>query len=224
MSADHIVVTLDSEGNISTYPLKQWLRQHPEENPQGMHPDQNTSHQLRRAMKKQGWGLEIGADEVLIVKPDGTGDTTYADQLVEIRDEQGGETELAKDESSEVTFGLEKDMQASLRLNIDELEEGLEIIDGGAERTTEAGRIDILCKDKNNKLVVIELKAGVATNRVVAQTLAYMAAVADMEKTEARGIIVAGDFSKRVVLAASAVPNLELVLYSIKFSFESIGH
>ena len=51
-------------------------------------------------------------------------------------------------------------MQKALRANIQQLELGLEIVDGGAERTVDAGRIDITAEDTNGRLVVIELKAG----------------------------------------------------------------
>jgi hypothetical protein len=40
-----------------------------------------------------------------------------------------------------------------------------------------------------------------------------MSAIAKTDKKPVRGIIIAGDFSERVVLAASAVPNLKLVKY-----------
>lgn len=49
-----------------------------------------------------------------------------------------------------------------------------------------------------------------------------MAAITDAEDKAVRGMIVAGDFSDRVVLAAKAVPNLDLVRYSFQFSFEKI--
>lgn len=50
-------------------------------------------------------------------------------------------TELA--EALETTFGLERDLQRALRNNIEQLERGLKIIDGGKERKVESGFIDI---------------------------------------------------------------------------------
>src|SRR5690554_2892188 len=58
------------------------------------------------------------------------------------RDESNTETDELI-EATEATFGLERDLQRALRLNIQQLELGLQIIDGGKERITEAGRIDI---------------------------------------------------------------------------------
>src|SRR5437879_2456948 len=37
-------------------------------------------------------------------------------------------------EAEEITFGLERDLQAALRANIHQLDHGLEIVDGGKER------------------------------------------------------------------------------------------
>jgi RecB family endonuclease NucS len=86
---------------------------------------------------------------------------------------------------------------------------------------TDAGRIDITAKDTSGRVVVVELKAGTASPEVVTQILAYMGAIAEVEKKPARGILVAGDFHKRVVLAARAVSTLDLKKYSIQFKFES---
>ena len=54
---------------------------------------------------------------------------------------------------------MERDLQAVLRIAIEQLEPGLTIIDDGAERSVESGFIDITARDASNT-VVIELKAG----------------------------------------------------------------
>ena len=68
------------------------------------------------------------------------------------RDEEsgGGNSEV---ESEEITdngrlIGLERDMQAALRSSIEQLEPGLEIIDGGAEHSVSSGFIDITAKGR----------------------------------------------------------------------------
>ena len=61
-------------------------------------------------------------------------------------------------------IGLERDMQASLRLVIGQLEPGMTIIDDGVERKVESGFIDITARDLGGMTVVIELKAGVPIN------------------------------------------------------------
>ena len=83
-------------------------------------------------------------------------------------------------------------------------------------------KIDITAKDKQETIVVIELKAGTAGPDSIAQVLAYMSSIHDVDKKPVRGILVAGDFHSRVKFAARAVPNLELKQYSFKFSFETV--
>jgi RecB family endonuclease NucS len=58
-----------------------------------------------------------------------------------------------------------------------------------------------------------------ASPAVVAQVLAYMGSVAETDKKPVRGIIVAGDFHKKVILASRAVQNLQLKKYSFQFKF-----
>jgi RecB family endonuclease NucS len=211
MAKPHLIVIKDPNNGILTHPLKSWLRQHPEHIPPSLDPDVNTSHELRRGLKKLGWELQITSNEVLIIQPDESGGTFYAEEFLDIKIDEDNDLSGAEDEDvSEVTFGLERDLQIALRANIEQLENGLKIVDGGVERITQAGRIDITAIDKEGNTVIIELKAGRAIPNVIAQVLSYMGAVGIESNTHVRGIIVAGDFSDRVILAVEAVPNLSL--------------
>jgi RecB family endonuclease NucS len=125
-------------------------------------------------------------------------------------------------EAYETTFSLERDLQKALRSNIEQLEKGLKVTDKGKEQITDAGRIDITAKDKQNNTVVIELKAGEAKPESVTQILAYMGVISK-KKQSVRGILVAGEFNDRVVFAANAVPNLQLKKYTFNFSFKSVS-
>ncbi len=49
----------------------------------------------------------------------------------------------------EATFGLERDLQKALRANLQQLEEGLYVADGGKEHVVPSGRIDLLGKDSH---------------------------------------------------------------------------
>ena len=219
----HLVVLKKADGKAEAHPLKEWLRQNPQYMPAGMDASENTSYQLQRALRKNGWELEELDDRVLVIKPGVDGDTSFANELL------GDDGELEENnlderigEAEEITFGLERDLQAVLRANIQQLELGLQITDGGKERVTDAGYIDITAKDAQGYTVVIELKAGTASPEAVAQVLAYMSAVGESDQGPVRGILVAGDFHKRVVLAARAVPALELKKYSFQFAFEPV--
>ena len=130
------------------------------------------------------------------------------------------EADEALAETGSRTFALERDLQNAIRTDIAQLELGLEIVDGGREARVEAGLIDVLAKDGHGVWTIIELKADVARPAVIAQTLAYMASIADERGGDVRGIIVAADFDQRVELAARAVPNLQLKRYRYRFEFE----
>ncbi len=106
--------------------------------------------------------------------------------------------------------GLERDLQAALRRAIEQLEPGLEVIDDGAERSVGSGFIDITARDAEGATVVIELKTGTARQGAVAQILSYMGDIADEEPDDrVRGILVAGDFDRKVRAAAASPVTLE---------------
>jgi len=109
------------------------------------------------------------------------------------------------------TFAMERDLQKALRANIAQLQPDLRIVDGGKERQTDAGNIDITAEDSTGTTVIIELKAGEAQPEALTQLLAYMGAV-DNSRT-VRGILIAGDFHQRLTYAARAIPNVTLRRY-----------
>jgi Endonuclease NucS len=127
----------------------------------------------------------------------------------------------AVDEAFKTTFGLERDLQDALRSNIEQLEPGLKIVDGGKEQIVPSGRIDITAKDKRGAMVVIELKAGEADRDAVGQLLSYMGDMVSDSSTPVRGILVARGFSTRAISAARATGNVELKRYTFRFMFES---
>jgi hypothetical protein len=120
------------------------------------------------------------------------------------------------------SISLERDLQATLRDSIAQLETGLTIIDDGAERSVDSGFIDITARDVNGVTVVIELKTGTANQRAIAQILSYMGDVLNEQDGEnVRGILVAADFDskKKAKSAVRVVPNLQLLRYKLEFTF-----
>lgn len=144
-------------------------------------------------------------------------------------DATAAETPSAGDVSAVVTdppvLSLERDLERALRANLAQIEPGLELADGGAQRAVPSGRIDILARDAAGRLVVIELKAVRAPRDAVAQVLAYMGDLqADGgEGAGVRGVLVAPDFDPRAISAARMVPALVLKRFSFQFSFETVG-
>lgn len=126
---------------------------------------------------------------------------------------------IAVVEETERLFSMERDLQTALRSSISQLEPGLTVIDGGAERAVPSGRIDILARDSAGATVVIELKAVKAPRDAVAQVLAYMGDLHDEANGRIRGLLIAPDFEPKAVAAARVVPGLKLIRYSFTFSF-----
>lgn len=84
-------------------------------------------------------------------------------------------------------------------------------------RTGKVGTIDLLCRDRAQTLVVVELKKPKASDRsVVAQTSAYMSWVREnmAHGGQVRGIIIMGDASPAVEYGARAVPMLTVLFWS----------
>ena len=125
------------------------------------------------------------------------------------------------EDAREMKFGLERDLQQAIRRNIDQLESGLEIIDGGKERSLASGRIDVTARDERGATVVIELKADTADHNAVSQIQSYMGDLIEDEK-QVRGILVARDFTHRAVSAARLAP-VQLVRYGVQFTFRAVG-
>jgi hypothetical protein len=122
-------------------------------------------------------------------------------------------------------IGLERDMQAALRSAIGQLEEGLVIIDDGAERSVDSGFIDITARDTSGAIVVIELKTGAAGQRAVAQILSYIGDLKSEEPEAAvRGVLVASAFDQKAKSAARMVPGLTLCTYGVRFQFSKEVH
>lgn len=129
--------------------------------------------------------------------------------------------EAAPQQTPEVRerIGLERDLQKALRREISDLEQGLTVIDDGAERPVPSGYVDITARDANGTVVVIELKAGTADRTAIGQILSYMGDLAEEEDAPVRGILVAHNFDDRAKAAARMVPNLALRSYAVRFSF-----
>ena len=131
------------------------------------------------------------------------------------------EPEGTDENSPDAWPGFERHMQRALRLNIGQLESNMQADDEGVERRVDSGFIDITARDASSRLVVIELKTGVAGQRAVAQILSYMGDISSEEDTnDIRGMLVAYDFDHKAIAAAKMVPSLELVKYGFKFEFK----
>ena len=92
---------------------------------------------------------------------------------------------------------------------MDEIEPGLNLLE--RQLSTPAGRLDLLCKDREEQYVVVELKREQGTDQVVGQILRYMGWVKDHYRTDKfRGIIVVGSKDQALSYAIKAVSNVQV--------------
>lgn len=146
-------------------------------------------------------------------------------EIGEISDELVS-TETAIEDAIDTSLSLESDLGKYLLADLSQLEPGLRLynengLSGQQLDAQAAGRIDILAVDKDNNLVVIELKAGEADRQVCGQIQAYMGWVEESlaGSRKVRGIIIANEFSERLRLAAKMGREVSLKRYRVSFKF-----
>jgi hypothetical protein len=129
----------------------------------------------------------------------------------------------------DVPLSLERDMERSLLQDLAQLENGLRLYNfngrtGDQFDTGVVGRLDVLAIDGRSNLVVIELKAGRADDRVCGQILRYMGWVRThvANGQNVRGIIVANDFTESLKFAARAMSDVALKKYRVRFEFADV--
>lgn len=143
----------------------------------------------------------------------------------------GANEEAAEDKidaAGNATFAYEKDLQNYLVRNLHVLEPGLKLYEeegfNGVEYNAGGRFIDILAVDREDALVVIELKVSRGYDRVIGQLLRYMGWVeANLESDKGiRGIIVANEITNDLVLATRHLPAVKLFQYGISFTVAEV--
>ncbi|MEX2159895.1 MAG: endonuclease NucS domain-containing protein [Dehalococcoidia bacterium] len=91
----------------------------------------------------------------------------------------------------------------------------------GRQFATGTGNIDFLCQDTaSGDLVVIELKKGRSSDRVLGQCQRYMGWVQSnltSPNQKVHGLIVAPDLDERLRYALMVAPNIDLLCYRVDF-------
>jgi hypothetical protein len=134
----------------------------------------------------------------------------------------------AEVEEGDLEFALEAYLEEFLLTNFDRIEWGrpLQLWESeegelGHQYVTDVGRLDFLCRDTaDDTLVVIELKRGRPSDRVVGQAARYMGWVrANLARPGQRvqGLIVAREQEDRLAYAVAAVPDLSVLTYQVAF-------
>jgi len=159
--------------------------------------------------------------------------TKYADEIESLLSDSRPNMITVSDETVENAseFALEEQLEDFLVENWSstELGKNYEIfqVDGeiaGQQYPTETGPIDILAISKDKKsLLVIELKRGRVSDKVVGQCLRYMGFVKSQvaePSQNVRGMIIAHDDDINIRHALSVTQNIEFYTYKIDFQLE----
>lgn len=126
-------------------------------------------------------------------------------------------------------FAYEADLRNYLAKNLSVIEPGLMLYEEegirGIEFPTGGRFIDILALDRNGDLVVAELKVSRGYDRVDGQLARYIAWIKRHQaefSQQVRGIIVAREISKDLLLACSMLKDVELFEYKLSLTFKSV--
>ena len=118
-----------------------------------------------------------------------------AEVLSDVEHDMGEAAGLEKD-------GVERDLQEALAERPEELEEGLRLV--RREWPTEVGPVDLMCRDRDDGWVAIEIKR-VGTIEAVEQLSRYLDFIRlDPAKAECRGILAAQSLKPQAVTLAES--------------------
>jgi RecB family endonuclease NucS len=98
--------------------------------------------------------------------------------------------------------------------------------ESGHQLATPVGRLDFLCVDPDaDALVVMELKRGRPSDKVVGQVARYIGYVSShlaKPGQAVEGLIVAHESDDALRYAVSALPGLELMTYEVSFQLSPV--
>lgn len=121
---------------------------------------------------------------------------------------KGVRGEASPEEFERAQF-LEKDLEDYLEEHLDKIEVGLKLVE--RQHKTTVGSIDLLAEAKNGDLVVIELKKGIAADKVFGQICRYMGCKKSEQTSKGakkvRGYIVGREIDTKLNYAAKVVES-----------------
>lgn len=125
---------------------------------------------------------------------------------------------VIKDPLFKIMANHENSLRDYLYLHPELIEKGLVSLE--KEYSTDVGRIDILCKDRKDNFVIIEIKKSSNSDRVLGQIQRYMGWVgihlANIEYNKVRGIIIQFIRDKKLDYALKTSRNIEVKYYRFK--------
>lgn len=131
-------------------------------------------------------------------------------------------SEIETSVDSSTSYISEKDLEDYLLKNINLIEEDLRVIDRQVDIS--GGTLDILAKDKNGVLCIIELKIK-EDKSIIWQSIHYpMGLKSKLNCGNVRMIVVAPEYSKPIRSALSKSGNVEMLKYSIEVKSNKISN
>lgn len=146
-----------------------------------------------------------------------------------LEEEISDDAEVENDSTEGHEFAYEKDLKNFSANNLDIIQPQLSLYqDGdisGLEFPVDNRYVDILAIDRNNDLVVIELKVSKGYDRALGQLLRYKAWIKQNlaePNQKVKGLIFARHISEDLRLAVSEVNDIELFEYQLSISLKQI--
>lgn len=120
----HYIAFTRAGGEIELHRMKEWLREHPEVLPSSADPWTQTSRQLRSALRRKGWLMREGDEDVRLFPPDDP-------EAVEVRESVPAlEDEKAPRASSSRERAWVRDLVPRVQAALAAVEPALEVRDG----------------------------------------------------------------------------------------------
>lgn len=126
---------------------------------------------------------------------------------------------------AEINMQMENELENFLVDNLSLIDRDLKLYKdeqgkSGRQFSTEVGDIDLLCK-KRNDFVIIELKKGRSSDKVVGQISRYIGWVKEKlaNGNNVIGIIIVHDYDQKLKYAVLANPSIDLKYYKISIDF-----
>ena len=221
-----VIGTKGSTGGIEFHPMWQWIRLHPERQPQDV--ESLNSRRLRDALVKQGWTQYETEDEVRLLPPELAGDTATA-AVVGAPSEDDAIEDGGIDAEEQFEFALESHLRDFIVRNLADIRVGGRHVRlftdssnrEGVEYPTQVGPIDVLAIDESGNFFVFELKLARGPDTAMGQLARYMGWVKKhlAEGREVHGVLVAKEIDEKLRYGALVVPNVSLLEYEISFKW-----
>ena len=165
---------------------------------------------------------EIGDTVVVTINPDKSIKLSLKKET-KIYTEDEHEKELS---AIEIVPSMERLLEDFLEKNLKHIESDLKLFydeNGvpGRQYSTDVGIVDLLCIDKDEKFVILEIKKEKGSDKTIGQLTRYMGWVKEKlaNNKEVRGIIIVHEIDEKLEYSASVLSNVEVKYYKIDLKF-----